>query len=375
MSRWFKFDEPVPPDIVAMYCNAFNTVMDSQCREDASYQPHVDSIMAALLWNLAHFQKTRPDSRVSLPSNLSVYLSSPYFDSSNSSILSLFCDNWWLCSCLTTELVNKPPRVLPESIQHILRAIWEVAAGMTGRTSFSPPTPNHPSQRILEVLRENTNHPETISIIPLVQTAIVNNSYHFHRRQEIEFEARNKVPAYPTLAREEVPANDIEEGLTLSILDMRVAILANFIHQAGTLHSTPYKLNQTMLTITNFEPYPPGVSPSQQLNFAKSWKTAFEHDSSEGLPVTMVETIATCHLFQAYWDQGTTRFRWLEDREAAKVFIEGIDLAKRREDISTTSKARLAVIHEALTSVVDVHETQVEGGSSEFAIVTADVHS
>ncbi|KAK7013726.1 hypothetical protein R3P38DRAFT_3277568 [Favolaschia claudopus] len=371
----------VSPTIAAIYSDACNTVLVHQGRELASYQPHVDSILATLLKRLSEIQTISPDSNVSLPSNLSHYLSKPCFDRFKSAIFAE-SEKWWLCSCLTRELAADHAHVGIEPAEQILKAMWEVAAGMgtdhrrrlTCPVPVSPHTPDHPSRCMLEALRTSKiiDHPKTISIIALVQNAILNDSS--PRPQHREFDAIKKVPAYPTLAKED-PSKDIEEELTLTILDLRVAVLAKFMNQASILHSPPYKINETMSTIMLFEPYPPGVSPPQQLDFAKSWKAALERDSLGEFNAAMVETVASCPLLQMYWDQSTTRFRWLDNPDAARVFVEGVAIAERREDITPMSRTRLVAIRESLTPVVDAQERQVEGGTAGAAIVTGGIVS
>ncbi|KAK7013670.1 hypothetical protein R3P38DRAFT_3277540 [Favolaschia claudopus] len=364
------------PDIVTIYSDAFNKVIDHQSHDDASYKPHVDNILAALLDLLVHFQEASPDSTVSLPSNLrlSLYFMKPYFDPSK---LHVFrdCNKWWLCSCLTMELTTVPPHLHSESsTEQILRAMWEVAAdkGTRFRGSSSPHTPIHPSQSMLEALHEITEYPESISIIPLIQTAILNDTSLRFNCEQFLFGTAIRAPANstPRLAKED-SLRTIETAPRLSVLDMCVGVVAEFIRQASTLHSPPYKVNETMSIITRFVPHPPGVSSSQQLNFATSWKTALGHDSPEGFPATLMEIISTCPLLQMYWDGNTTQFRWLDDCEAATLFIEGIDIAEGWEEISPISRTRLAAIRESLMTIVDGHE----GGIGESTISTIDLEA
>ncbi|KAK7013667.1 hypothetical protein R3P38DRAFT_2787956 [Favolaschia claudopus] len=372
---WFDLGA-VSSDIAARYSDAYNTIMDYQCCEHVSYQPHIDSILAALLQLLAHIQKTSPKNSVCLPSNLSFYLSKSDFDRSRSHIFQ-DCNKWYLCSCLATELQVRPqaPLVRCNSTIQILRAMWEVAVGMgtdhlrqtwiaTAPTSLH--TLVHPSVCILDALRQLADHPESISIIALIQTAILNDSSLLPAPHRMKFEAMNTVPVYPTLGKED-PLKDTEEELILSILDMCVAVLTQFIHQARILHSPPYKMKETMSILTHFIPHPQvGVSAPQQLNFAKGWKAALEDDSLQGFHAIMVEIVVTSSMLQMYWNEITpTRFRWLDDCEAAQVFIEGIDSAERREDITSTSRTRLAAIREALMAVVDTQETLLENGIAE----------
>ncbi|KAK7013677.1 hypothetical protein R3P38DRAFT_2787963 [Favolaschia claudopus] len=172
--------------------------------------------------------------------------------------------------------------------------------------------------------------------------------------------APQEVTTYPTLADKELP---------LTILDMRVTLLSKFIHEASTLQSPPYKLNETMSSLTRSEPNPyldGGVGTPQQLDFAKSWKAAFEQDSPEGFHATMVEM---------YWDHdtgGPPRSRWLDDQEAVRVFLEGVDMAERRDDITGKVRTRLAAMRESLMHDVDVHETQSEGGSVISTVTSVD---
>ncbi|KAK7013666.1 hypothetical protein R3P38DRAFT_3362655 [Favolaschia claudopus] len=333
--EWADAGGGVSPEITAKYSNAYNTVLDYQCNEHASFRPHVDTILGILLMCISAFQAASPTSRVSLPSNLSLYLSRPYFDRFKSEIFQI-CDNWWLCSCLTMELATKPPHVHSE----ILRAMWEVAANMgwpINRNQFpsSVLTPTHPSpSTMLEALYKITVQPETISLIPLLQTTIV------------------------------------KEGLPLPLsrkFEMHVDILARFIHQASTFHSPPYKMQETMSILTRFdlplmEPSTSdsiGVSPHDQLNFARNWKTALEHDSPDGFQATMVEIVASWPLLKIYWDESTSGFRWFDNCKAVRVFVEGADLAEQREDITLISRTRLAAIRESL---MNVQGTQGEGG-------------
>ncbi|KAK6995912.1 hypothetical protein R3P38DRAFT_2737152, partial [Favolaschia claudopus] len=238
---WFDRGGPgVSPDIAPIYSDAFNKVIDYQCHEDASYKPHVDNILAALLELLVHFQETGPDSTVSFPSNLrlSLYFMKPYFDPSK---LHVFrdCNKWWLCWCLTMELATVPPHVHSESTEQILRAMWEVAAdkGTRFRGYSSPPTPSHPSQCMLEALHEITEYPESISIIALVQTAILNDtSLRSDCEHLVLFGTTNEAPANST-PRLEDPLRIIAKPPRLSILDMCVGVVAKFIRQASTLHS------------------------------------------------------------------------------------------------------------------------------------------
>ncbi|KAK7013662.1 hypothetical protein R3P38DRAFT_2787951 [Favolaschia claudopus] len=367
--------------------------MDYQYRLSSNQaEPHLESILeillehlVTLLRRLADFQMTSPYSNVSLPHDLSLYFLKPYFVRFKSAVF-IACDKWWLCSCLTMELISS--HVHSDSTGQILTAMWEVVADQRARfhTFSSPLTPTHPGQCMLEALRQITEHHQTISIIPLVQSAILSHASQSPQFQEFlpeHNEMKTKIPAYPTLARED-PSQDNEEEQTLSILEMRLIILARFI---SALDSQPYKMQETLSILSQFElplasicfdpdPWTPiGVSRRQQLGFARSWTAALERESQEGVQATMVEIIVTCPLLQMYWDQSGTGFRWLNDREAAKLLVEGINIAERREDITWISKTRLATIREALRTVVDVHETQVEGEITESAIVTPGVDS
>ncbi|KAK6995917.1 hypothetical protein R3P38DRAFT_3222845 [Favolaschia claudopus] len=367
---WLDRRKAMSPNIAAKCSNACNTVIDYQCHEHTSYQHHVDNILASLLQLLSDFQET--NSNVCLPSNLSLYLSQPYFDRSKSAVFQ-GCDMWWLCSCLTMELTAMFPHVHSDSVEQILIAMWEVAAEMithcpprslTIRDSSFPHAPTHPSRSMLAALCEITDNHKAISIIPLIQTAVLNDSSRL-------FGPAAKVPASPTLADKE---------LTLTILDMRVAVLSKFIHQASTLpsHSPPYRVNETMSSLTRSDPkayLDGGVSTPQQLDFAKSWKAAFERDKPEGFQGTMVEVITSCSLLQMYWDHdtgGPPRSRWLDDQEAVRVFLEGVDMAERREDITPKSRTRLAAMREFLMHDVDVYETQSEGGSVISTVTNVD---
>ncbi|KAK7043309.1 hypothetical protein R3P38DRAFT_3439864 [Favolaschia claudopus] len=351
--------EAASSDIAAKYSNAFKTFMDYQSRELASYPPHVDEILAKLLGFVARFQEASPDCNVSSSISLSPYLSMPCFDRSKSQVL-LQCDNWWLCSCLTMELAARP-----ESTDQILRVMWEVAANMgsSSHTPRSPSYPHAPSRCMLEALHKIPDQPETISLISLVQTVTLNDN---------------------------LPIPDIEEELTLSSgLEGHLAVLARFIHKASTLHSLPYKMKETISILTQLDfaipfdlsPYADewncilaspshgvrpahGVRPPQQLNFARIWKAAVEHDAPAGFQAIMVEVIAGCSLLNMYRWPGSCGFRWLNNREAAKVFVEGIDIANRRADISATSKRRLVRIRKTLIRVVLAEETQVDDGTA-----------
>ncbi|KAK7019624.1 hypothetical protein R3P38DRAFT_3554160 [Favolaschia claudopus] len=374
---WHDRREAVSPNIAAKIFNACNTVIDSQCNVHARYQHHVDNILATLLDLVSDFQKSSPNSNVSLPSNLSAYLSKPYFDPSKSVVFRK-CDRWWLCSCLTMELTTKLPHVRSDSSEQILMAMWEVAAKKVASWDRSrlrlmdpsyPHVPTHPSQSMLAALCEITDNHKAISIIPLVQTAVLNDS------SDLRLGPAAKVPAYPTLA---------DKGLTLTILDMRVAILSKFIHDASNLQFPPYKVNETMSSLTSFVPdraLDGGVSPPQQLDFANNWKAAFEHDNPEGFHATMVEVIASCSLLQTYWDHdsvnrdgteiGLPQSRWLDDHEAVRVFLEGVDMAERREEITPKSRTRLAAIRESLMTVLE----QVEGGIAKSPTSTIDLEA
>ncbi|KAK7013679.1 hypothetical protein R3P38DRAFT_3206240 [Favolaschia claudopus] len=166
---WLGWRKGVSPSIAAKCSNACNAVIDYQ---HTSYQHHVDNILATLLQLLSGFQKT--NSTVSLPSNLSLYLSKPYFDRSKSAVFQ-DCDMWWLCSCLTMELTTKFPHVRSNSAEQILVAMWEVAAEMaTGLprralkmvdTLSSPHSPTHPSRSMLAALCEMTEYHQTIHLI------------------------------------------------------------------------------------------------------------------------------------------------------------------------------------------------------------------
>ncbi|KAK6995934.1 hypothetical protein R3P38DRAFT_3222874 [Favolaschia claudopus] len=340
------------PEIAAMYSNAVNTVID-RCRELDSNLPYVDSILASLLRPLAQFG---PSSNVSLPTNLSCYLSKPYFDHHKSLIVE-YCDKWWLCSCLKMGLATRPSDVPSDTTDQILRAMWRVvAAYLDYEVRFFVPT--HPSRSKLAALCRIADK-QAISIIPLIyfiQNAGISESW-------LESDPLTNVRSLPTLTDEELK-------LILSASDMRVAILAKFIRQAGTLHTPPiqhgvntlpYNVHETMSNLTRFI-CEDGVSQPQQLDFATSWKTALQNDSPEGseFQATLVEVIATCPLLSGYVEDSgllfvlLSRRRWLKDSEAAKVFVEGVRLAEGRQDIAITSTSRtqLAEIRECLMKVV-----------------------
>ncbi|KAK6995905.1 hypothetical protein R3P38DRAFT_2374909, partial [Favolaschia claudopus] len=98
--------------LTALYFNAYNTVMDYQYRHSSNQaEPHLESILeillehlVTLLRRLADFQMTSPHSNVSLPHDLSLYFLKPYFVRFKSAVF-IACDKWWLCSCLTMELI------------------------------------------------------------------------------------------------------------------------------------------------------------------------------------------------------------------------------------------------------------------------------
>ncbi|KAK7013700.1 hypothetical protein R3P38DRAFT_3362672 [Favolaschia claudopus] len=331
LSSWFAKYEvvPVPAEKTAKYSDAFKTVMDYQCRVHASYQPHVDIILATLLQCLSDFQKSSPDSNVTLPNNLSRYLSQPYFDRFESYVLQN-CDKSWLCSCLTMELTTKPPYGRSESAQEILRAMWEVAAtmGSPARTPRLPFSGHTPSRCMLEALHEIPDQPETISLVPLLQTTIVNDGFN--------------------------PLPDIQDGSRLSNFQMHVVVLARFIHQASTFHSPPYRMQETMSIITGFKPpfdfeVLNSVCPSQQLNFAKGWKTALERDSPKEFHVTMVEAIATCPLLQMYWDRVYTEVVEVEVRNRSRSWLSG-----SRNALSGSSQ----MANRSVTSVTSIASTR-----------------
>ncbi|KAK7013319.1 hypothetical protein R3P38DRAFT_3207468 [Favolaschia claudopus] len=335
LSRYLLRPEAVAP-ITAIYLTACNAVIYYQCHEHTSYQPQVDSILATLLERLGQFQKISPNPDGPLPENLnlSLYLSKSYFDRSESRVL-LACGPWWMCSCLTSELATKSPHVRSESAELILRAMWEVVAkmgdvDMTRVEVRDVRTAIAQSQCMLEALRGITDYPETVSLIALTQMAIL---------------CQGLFAQDPTSSR----------------FGKHVENLTRFIDQASTLDSPPYKMEETMTRLMGFWPSggPNAVNPPQQLNFAKSWKAALEHDSPQGFATAIVEIISTCRLLEGYGDEGYARFRWLDDCEAARIFVEGIDIAERRENISAISRTRLAAIRESLMTVVDVQETQI----------------
>ncbi|KAK6969356.1 hypothetical protein R3P38DRAFT_3502103 [Favolaschia claudopus] len=290
------------PEIEAMYSDAVNTVID-RCRELDSYQPYVDSSLASLLRPLAQFG---PSSNVSLPTNLSSYLSKPYFKHHQSPILE-YCDKLWLCSGLTMELATRPSDDSSYTTNQILTAMWRVAAKMVPLlTQASLPT--NPSRSMLAVLCRITDN-QAISIFPLIYfIQIAWFKLHDSSSSWLESDPMTNIRQYPTIANEELK-------LMLSISDMRVAVLAKFIHTASTLQSPPYDVNDTMSSLTQTVPYRSDgvISQAQQLEFARSWRAALQQDSPQGFHATMVEVIADCSLLRAYLDRDTDYFRWLND--------------------------------------------------------------
>ncbi|KAK7043317.1 hypothetical protein R3P38DRAFT_2766875 [Favolaschia claudopus] len=170
-----------------------------------------------------------------------------------------------------------------------------------------------------------------------------------HDSSRLESDPAANVREYPTIA-------DEDSKLILSVPDLWLAVLAKFIHLASTLHSPPYDVNQTMDILTG---YLLGfhVTQAQQLDFAKSWKAALEHDAPdymfvirklavqpvdrasiihppppppEGFHATMVNTMSTSYMFSPI-KRYTSELCWLNDPEAVKVFLEGVRLAEGRE--------------------------------------------
>ncbi|KAK7013967.1 hypothetical protein R3P38DRAFT_2639017 [Favolaschia claudopus] len=315
-------------DMAETFSTAFDSIVSEQTRRQ-SYSTHADEILAILLDICGH---AMADDVAYYPLNLTNYLMTQ--TASDSAVLKK-CDNVWLCSCLTAELVARQHDSSPLSAR-VIEGMWRVAFKVAqhylwpSQPHASSQTP-HPYQRALEALHHAASPSHIkLSTTALIQTNILNaHSSVVQRRHKDDYnEAIYKIQTRILLKSRPV-VDDFQSGdrdnagSELSILDLRIAILSDFISGCDETNQLPYHPLETAKILMNVLPCRPGVTASQQLYFAESLHAAFSEGSVFGFD--LMEELVTSQVFSAYWEGPKTwgtlhEYRWLDDPHAAWIF-------------------------------------------------------
>ncbi|KAK6984942.1 hypothetical protein R3P38DRAFT_335618 [Favolaschia claudopus] len=229
---------------------------------------HADEVLGTLLLLIVMWGRGTDGAVMHVPWQLGWYLSQqPY--GTRSAVLQK-CDYLHLCHCLMAQINRTPSNNV-----HTIKGIWLVASAMVGQhhhrdqlvrpLKLSPELPCYPQlfEQILETLHPFVSSVvEVRSTIPLIQTYVLNTMFpELLDLHNWKFEADTLVLLHPLFA-------NLHPALSMSVLDLRMAILSNFI---GGFHNNqmPYNAAETLRILTQFYPESPGVSPSLQLHFAE----------------------------------------------------------------------------------------------------------
>ncbi|KAJ7167004.1 hypothetical protein C8R46DRAFT_951640 [Mycena filopes] len=344
----FSFDESsVSPEMAGTFSTAFDSIVSQQSRH-RRYSQHADEILAILLGICASAFR---DDETYFPLNLASYLVT--HEAAVSKVAER-CNNLWLCSCLTTELVAREhdPSLLSGLV---VRALWEIAFLMARQylESFSYHSTPAVHARALEAIRNAAPSDASSSAIALVQTNILNAMSPTPHEFD-NMEAINHVPVYPILldhpsqsrrarGAETAPAPPITDD-SLSILNMRISILIDFIHRC-TAPELPYKAARTVSILSDFLPTHPGVDPADQRRFAGAWSAVF---TAPDIPDALLEALVDGRLLSGYMYVGSERGRWLDDPRAREMFADSLRAYGRRTEKFEGVTRKVGVILAAL---------------------------
>ncbi|KAK6981169.1 hypothetical protein R3P38DRAFT_3115393 [Favolaschia claudopus] len=360
----FLFDSPSAPQ--APYTPrdfgvAFNIIVRDHSK-DGPFPQHADEILADLLIN---YKNTLREDSANDIRHLATYLTMQNLSDSN--VLEK-CDNGWLYSCLIADLMEDIslgfPMAIGDDTRKGVKAIWELAfsAIQHSRCVF-PRSPSFPpkSQDTLNWVRETIGTSATPSAIALIQ---------IHSLMALQRDSRgNKIllPANPFLANIHLPADPHRASVgppsDLCCLDLRVAIVAEFIHSCRSTISRyqepPYKSEDTMRILTDFVP---AYTVTIQQHFAAIWRDAMKKLSGTRLQVALTEILLNSRLLSMYegeLEEGPG-YCWLNDPNASRVFIEGLTFVEQREDISSALRTSIQTIRSSMAKHQRTSENNVD---------------
>ncbi|KAJ6550274.1 hypothetical protein B0H19DRAFT_1265116 [Mycena capillaripes] len=342
----FSFDElSVTPDMAGTFSTAFDSIVSHQTQR-ARYTAHADEILAILLSICASSMGEDP---AYFPLNLTSYLTTQTMAESR---VMQKCDTLWLSTCLTAELVMREHASALLS-GPVVMAMWQVAFLMARQylDSWTYKSKPYTHARALESVRDAAASHASTSTIALIQTNILNAMSPTPHEFD-NMEALNTLPVYPILPNAHPPSTSLADSeLNLSILTMRVIILADFIeHCVGTGLSLPFNAIQTLSILTDFLPSRPGVRAAYQVQFARSWSAAF---AAQDAPQELLEALSKGKLLSVYWDDGPRDtlmddYLWLDDPLAAQIFTESLKTYVARISGKSELTKRLATIKKSL---------------------------
>ncbi|KAJ7728462.1 hypothetical protein B0H16DRAFT_241114 [Mycena metata] len=350
----FSFDESaVSADMAGMFSTAFDSIVSEQSRR-ARYSTHADEILAILL---AICAASFSDDITYFPLNLTTYLRNQ--EDLAVSQVAQKCNTLWLSSCLTTELIGRE-RESALLTGPVVEAIWHVAFLMARQYLDSYSYHSTPSVhgRTLESIRKAAPSNASWSAIAVTQTNIL-NALSPTPSDFDNLEASNTVLVHlilsehkstPATPGETTPPPVSDAGPRLSILTMRVIILANFIQRctAGPAE-IPFNAARTIEILTAFTPGPPGVHAEHQMLFSRSWSAAF---AAEDTPVELLQAMANGELLSVY--SGGSRewaHRWLDDVFAIQIFTESISTYLHRVTETNALTRKLGIIQRAFNQI------------------------
>ncbi|KAF8149247.1 hypothetical protein K438DRAFT_2086904 [Mycena galopus ATCC 62051] len=361
----FSFDEAsVSADMADTFSTAFDSVVSVQSRR-SSYSTHADEILTILLSVCASGMRDDPTY---FPINLTSYLTTQKL---SGSLVLQKCNTLWLYGCLTAELFTKA-HASPLLSGPVVDAMWEIACLMANQYLNSWNYRSNPlvSIRALQAVRSVAGSRASTSTIALIQTNVLNAmSPMLHDFDNLE--SLNMVSIHPILSKDhDNPFSASNENVepvstdvpTLSILSMRILILADFINECAG-DQLVYNPVETANILTNFVPCAPGVQAEHQVHFARSWSAVLSHRSSP----LILETLVKGKILSAYWEGpklwsvDAAKYRWLDDPLAVQIFTESLTAYLDRMTGQSKLVQRLAMIKNCSQKYVRV---KVELGST-----------
>ncbi|KAK6992921.1 hypothetical protein R3P38DRAFT_3288652 [Favolaschia claudopus] len=322
----------------------FDAIVSHQVQE-GRFTKHADQILADLL---APCQRSEREDPAYYPANLSTYLTT--HDLSESIVLKE-CDNLWLCLCLIAELkAAKSYHLFDPGVgepKRVVEAIWELAFSTEQRGHSlweNHPTRSYPpeGQRILQLLRQANNW-STYSAVALIQWHLLNGISPLEDFFAYGHDA-TRIEANPFLINVKIQADphyaNVEYPLNLCVLDLRVAIVAEFLLDCG---NTTHRAEDTLRILTNFVP---ASAVTIQQYFAAVWRAGMEELAGTNIQSTLAEILLNSKLLSMYW--GEIGYLWLNDTNASRVFIEGMVFVERRDDISSALRTQIETIRSSM---------------------------
>ncbi|KAK6974121.1 hypothetical protein R3P38DRAFT_3134094, partial [Favolaschia claudopus] len=321
----------------ALYSQAFDAIVLKEKNLAKTISQHADEVLGTLLFLILCWDCAMDGAVRHVPWQLGWYLSQqPY--GTQSAVLQK-CNNLRLCRCLMAQIDYSIYYNSARSVE----GLWLVASAMVGLHAhgdqlarpwkLDPALPSHPQliEQILGTLRRSAI-PQVHSTIPLLQTYALNTMFpELLELRNWKFEADTLVPLHPLFANLHSENPDPVPGTlsSMSILDLRMTILSNFLDEIDDNPIPPYCID-TLKMLTQFYPEPPGVSPSVQLRFAESWNALIRRITDMTWLTPIGWPILASNLFSAYRvrlvSQGGAEFCWLNDTRAVRIVMEGFDL-------------------------------------------------